>query len=252
MRGRRWRAELQSRRTSGSPSLAGLRAMDRPTAIMTTPNRASSFSPSNALPAVDPMAAPMNAEDGEGDRTAKLDVAGPEMGGEVERRVQRDGEGACADRHVRILDPDQIDEERNGEHRPAATDEAERETDKPPRQERQNVLREGHVRSGLPGRVWGRAGSATLGGVAGALPRHDAAGHAIGFAIGQSSERCRVSGSSCAGCAQKDRRSVGDIRRAAAREHRQGQLDRSGDALRRLLVRLPNVDEDRPLSSSRA
>ena len=49
---------------------------------------------------------------------------------QAEGRIDGDGECAGADRHMRILHADDIDQQRHGEHRAAAADEAEREADR--------------------------------------------------------------------------------------------------------------------------
>lgn len=83
------------------------------------------------------------------------------MGDGAEGGVGRDAERAGAQRHVRIGDADQVDEERHGEDGAAAADEPEDEPDEATRGAAQQILPDGHRPVPVPVPVPSRPGPVT-------------------------------------------------------------------------------------------
>src|SRR6516162_317057 len=126
-------------RTDGSPSPERPFSINPPTTIMTMANNASSFWPSTILPG--------GAEEGAGHAcgceyggAAPLHVAGTSVIGEVRGSVRRDRDGAGADCRMRLRHPDEIDEERHGQDRAAASDQPQRKADQRARGEAERTL----------------------------------------------------------------------------------------------------------------
>ena len=76
-------------------------------------------------------------EDG---RAAPLHVPGPGVRGKIGRGIQRNRDCAGADRDMRIVQPDHIDQQRHRQDRAAATDKPEREAHDGARSDRKDSL----------------------------------------------------------------------------------------------------------------
>src|SRR5215831_3822862 len=126
-------------RTDGSPTPERPFSISAPTTIMTVANNARSFWPSTILPRVEPKKAPAACECEYGG-AAPLHVAGSGVVSEVGGGVRRDGDGAGANRHVRVRYPNQIDEQGDGQNRAAASDQSQRKADQRARSEPERAL----------------------------------------------------------------------------------------------------------------
>ena len=94
-----------------------------------------------------PPAAPAMPNGGEHQRAGPFHVARAHMAGEAERRARRHRDGAGADRGMGRGYAYHIEQERHGEDRAAAADQAERDTDQRAGGDRENRLQLDHGRA---------------------------------------------------------------------------------------------------------
>ena len=139
-------AKLRNRRFFSLAKLSERRgrSINRPTTIMRRPKRASSFSPSTALPAAAPAAAPTTPAPAKTSAHGHLTVCARAW----PRRPSGAGgnrDGAGANCPMGRTDTDDVEQKRDGEDRPAATDKAEREADRGAGQDRQRILEHGFL-----------------------------------------------------------------------------------------------------------
>ena len=111
--------------------------MATPTAIIASANRNKSLSPATSLPIEEPIAA-----------HGHFHVTGAPVADQATEGIERDGKRARADGDMRIADAGDVKEERHGEYRAAAADQAERKSDRAAGRHRQRILCPGKSNDG--------------------------------------------------------------------------------------------------------
>ena len=129
------------RRTSRSPAPARLRSINAATTSISIEKAISSFCSLIHLPTVEPRQRAGNARRREDECALPFHVSGTGVMQQVGKGAGGDGNGARADRDMRVGNADDINEKRDGEDRSAAAHEPQREPDERAGGDAEPVLR---------------------------------------------------------------------------------------------------------------